>query len=69
MYTPVSSLAKWGILVSTAASAAANLAPRATTAATTTASEAKVTAITGCHLHASDLLVSLLSDTVPLTRD
>ncbi|EEU46264.1 uncharacterized protein NECHADRAFT_38445 [Fusarium vanettenii 77-13-4] len=55
MYTPVSSLAKWGILVSTAASAAANLAPRATTAATTTASEAKVTAITGCHLHASDL--------------
>ncbi|KAJ4170805.1 high-affinity Zn(2+) transporter zrt1 [Fusarium falciforme] len=55
MYTPVSSLAKWGILVSTAASAAANLAPRATSAPTTTASEPKVTAITGCHLHASDL--------------
>ncbi|KAM0552021.1 hypothetical protein ACHAPJ_008131 [Fusarium lateritium] len=54
MYASASSLAKWGIVFS-AASAAAHIAPRATQAPSSTAAEPKVTAITGCHLHASDL--------------
>ncbi|KAF5022433.1 hypothetical protein F66182_5518 [Fusarium sp. NRRL 66182] len=51
------SLAKWGILLSAAGSTTAgNIAPRQTTqASSTTASAPEVTAITGCHLHASEL--------------
>ncbi|KAF4981816.1 hypothetical protein FZEAL_2443 [Fusarium zealandicum] len=55
MYAPVSSFARWGILLSTASAAAASLAPRQTQAPTTSADAPKVTAITGCHLHASEL--------------
>ncbi|KAM5352057.1 hypothetical protein ACJ41O_004780 [Fusarium nematophilum] len=56
MYTPVSFLARWGVLLTAATStAAANLAPRQTQAPTATADEPEITAITGCHLHASEL--------------
>ncbi|UZP42387.1 hypothetical protein NXS19_010203 [Fusarium pseudograminearum] len=47
-----------GVVFSSVASAAASnvhIAPRATQAPSSTAAAPKVTAITGCHLHASDL--------------
>ncbi|EKJ78673.1 hypothetical protein FPSE_01161 [Fusarium pseudograminearum CS3096] len=58
MYASALSLAKWGVVFSSVASAAASnvhIAPRATQAPSSTAAAPKVTAITGCHLHASDL--------------
>ncbi|KAJ4024004.1 high-affinity Zn(2+) transporter zrt1 [Fusarium irregulare] len=57
MYTSALSLAKWGVVFSAASAAAGNvhIAPRATQAPSSTAAAPEVTAITGCHLHASDL--------------
>ncbi|KAF4959489.1 hypothetical protein FSARC_10719 [Fusarium sarcochroum] len=54
MYASALSLTKWGVVFS-AASAAAHIAPRATQAPSSTAAKPEVTAITGCHLHASEL--------------
>ncbi|KAF5607157.1 zinc transporter [Fusarium subglutinans] len=54
MHTSALSLARWGLVFS-AASAAAHIAPRATQAPSTTPASPEVTAITGCHLHASEL--------------
>ena len=51
-------LTAWGT-----ASVAANLVLRQTQAPTTTAATPKPTAITSCHLHASDLLVLLIPET------
>jgi zinc transporter 1/2/3 len=58
MYASALSLAKWGLVFSAASAAASNvrIAPRATTQAPSgTAAAPEVTAITGCHLHASEL--------------
>ncbi|KAF5562900.1 zinc transporter [Fusarium napiforme] len=57
MYTSALSLAGWGLVFSAASAAASNvhIAPRATQAPSTTATSPEVTAITGCHLHASEL--------------
>ncbi|RBQ75168.1 hypothetical protein FVER53590_05005 [Fusarium verticillioides] len=57
MYTSLLSLAGWGLAFSAASAAASNvhIAPRATQAPSTTAVSPEVTAITGCHLHASEL--------------
>ncbi|KAI1039773.1 hypothetical protein LB505_004663 [Fusarium chuoi] len=57
MHTSALSLAGWGLVFSAASAAASNvhIAPRATQAPSTTAANPEVTAITGCHLHASEL--------------
>ncbi|EMT68618.1 Zinc-regulated transporter 1 [Fusarium odoratissimum] len=57
MHTSALSLARWGFVFSAASAAASNahIAPRATQAPSTTAAKPEVTAITGCHLHASEL--------------
>ncbi|KAI7766093.1 hypothetical protein LZL87_001206 [Fusarium oxysporum] len=57
MHTSALSLARWGLVFSAASAAASNahIAPRATQAPSTTAAKPEVTAITGCHLHASEL--------------
>ncbi|KAF4469286.1 zinc transporter [Fusarium albosuccineum] len=55
MYGSASSLTRWGVIFSAAASAAANLAPRQTQAPTASTDAPQVTAITDCHLHASEL--------------
>lgn len=63
MYASALSLARWGIVFSAASAAASNvhIAPRATQAPSGTAAAPEVTAITGCHLHASELLVHTYS--------
>ncbi|CEI69884.1 hypothetical protein FVEN_g7253 [Fusarium venenatum] len=58
MYASASSLTRWGLVFSAASAAASNvrIAPRDTTQAPSgTAAAPEVTAITGCHLHASEL--------------
>ncbi|KAJ9426752.1 hypothetical protein QL093DRAFT_2188223 [Fusarium oxysporum] len=57
MHTSALSLARWGFVFSAASAAVSNahIAPRATQAPSTTAAKPEVTAITGCHLHASEL--------------
>ncbi|KAF5682080.1 zinc transporter [Fusarium denticulatum] len=57
MYTSALSLAGWGLVFSAVSAAASNvhIAPRATQAPSTTAASPEITAITGCHLHASEL--------------
>jgi zinc transporter 1/2/3 len=57
MYASALSLAKWGLVFSAASAAASNahIAPRATQAPSSTGAAPEVTAITGCHLHASEL--------------
>ncbi|KAF4337530.1 zinc transporter [Fusarium beomiforme] len=57
MHTSALSLARWGLVFSAASAAASNahIAPRATQVPSTTAAKPEVTAITGCHLHASEL--------------
>ncbi|KAH7245961.1 hypothetical protein BKA59DRAFT_182889 [Fusarium tricinctum] len=63
MHSSALSLSRWGIIFSAASVASvaasnvnAHIAPRATQAPASTAAAApEVTAITGCHLHASDL--------------
>ncbi|KAM0245455.1 hypothetical protein ACHAP5_005411 [Fusarium lateritium] len=59
MHSSALSLSRWGVIFSAASIAASNvnahIAPRATQAPSSTAAAPEVTAITGCHLHASDL--------------
>lgn len=56
MHAAVALSLVWGFA---GAASAAGLAPRQTDAATTTAAEPEVTAITGCHFHESSVLVSI----------
>ncbi|KAF4456562.1 hypothetical protein F53441_1306 [Fusarium austroafricanum] len=57
MHASALSIARLGLVLSAAFAAASNvhIAPRATQAPSTTAAKPDVTAITGCHLHASEL--------------
>lgn len=69
MHTSALSLAGWGLVFSAASAAASNvhIAPRATQAPSTTAANPEVTAITGCHLHASELLANTSRGSIRLT--
>ena len=70
MHTSALSLARWGFVFSAASAAASNahIAPRATQAPSTTAAKPEVTAITGCHLHASELLANTSRVSIRLTN-